>query len=217
MFVLAMPALASTIATIIFESHPSNDTYDGAYVGIYRGLVGNSKTLTNFVCDDYLHTIHGGMSWSAYVNSSNPPTGDEFSPGSITDPDVTGITQQLQEYNMITWLVEQIFLDPSNSKGQWGAFSGAIWSITDDAWANGNDPTKGESDLYTKTTYGGLTAQEEVLAALGHANDTTLPVFTVFTPTGSTGQEFYGTEPAIPVLLGCTFLGVGMLRKRLSA
>jgi len=209
-FVVAVPAFPSTVLITFVQANANDQTFNGDYAGLYDGKVNGVKT--EFVCDDFLHNISGGESWTANVNSSapvnpDPTTGNRFGPGTINNPLLTvlNLTQQ-EEYNMITWLVEQIFADPSNSNHQWGAYQGAIWAITDSAWQDGD---------YT-ASYGGLTAKGEVIAAEAYKDVPAARI--VYTPAeGQPGQEFYGTEPAIPVLLGFTFVGVGMLRKRLSA
>jgi hypothetical protein len=85
------------------------------------------------------------QTWAAYINTNNPlstgPTGVRYGVDSLygqyvmTNPDLAGsdgdgdflgtVTQK-EEYNMISWLVEQIFNDQTNSAGDWGAYGGAI-------------------------------------------------------------------------------------------
>ncbi|HUY14087.1 MAG TPA: hypothetical protein VMX16_10745 [Terriglobia bacterium] len=179
------------------KSAPHN-TYGGFYVGIYLGTVNGVQT--EFVCDDFLHDITLGQQWSAVPGSTNPVTGGvEFGPlplgVPITNPALlsSDLTQQ-QEYNMITYLADQIFADQDNSHGNWGYLSWAIWSITDHAWDN--------------STYYTAPVQYDVAQALAHDNNN--GDLNVFTPDPNTaGQEFLSTPEASSVLLLGIFLAAG--------
>ena len=216
MFGLATAAFANTV-TITFQNINSHDdVYANAYAGIYEGKV--NGTSAQFVCDDFLREIHNGDSWSAYVNSNNPvttgPTGVKFDLTNISNPDLTNsvdpdfigtVASQQEEYNMVAWLVDQIFDDPSNSSKDWGAYAGAIWSLTDGAWNNAS---------YTQAYGGGLTAYEALSEAYSHRDDTDLEAFNVYTPDPlNAGQEFFSpaAEPATFVLLGLTVLAACLL------
>jgi len=223
---LATPVFATT-ATIQYKSPVDPSAiYNGFYAGIYNGLL-NGKPAT-FICDDYLHEIGSGTSWQASVNSNNPPTGDRFNPSTNTNPLLlkdsnneysgSSLTSQQEEYNMITWLVVQIISDPTDKNHEWAALSGAIWSITDTAW--GQWDSDGDSytynSNYTKKGGKGYSAYDYVGMALSNKDDTNLPKFTVYTPTGTYGQEFYGTpEAATTLLLGLAMLSGSLLRKKL--
>jgi len=205
---LSTRVFASTV-TIQFTSASSYDTtYANAYAGIYNGTVNGRST--EFVCDDFLTEISNGQSWSAYANTNRLASNTEpvkFAPSTISNPLFTfgnpsyigTVSSQQQEYNMVSWLVEQIFGNPTDSGGQWGAYAGAIWSLTDGAW---NSPS------YT-ASYGGLTAEGELVAAYSHRNDTNLPLYYVYTPNPlDAGQEFFSPvpEPATSLLLSIVLL-----------
>jgi hypothetical protein len=168
----------------VFGGDP-HDGYGGNYgVGFYTGTVTTNGTTTSaiFICDDFLHSITQGQSWSATGSNSSSIGSVRFDASQITNPDLVnaGITTQ-QEYNMIGYLVTQLLTAPSS---QWQYISWAIWSITDGAWhANGCTSNCTETSWYQ--TY----VQSWVMAALN--NDNTTYSFTIWTPTGSKGQEFF--------------------------
>jgi hypothetical protein len=222
---LATPVFATT-ATIQYVSPvDSGAVYNGFYAGVYNGLLNGSAA--KFICDDYLHDIGPNHPWTANVNSNNPATGDRFDPSTVTNPLLlknpnneysgSSLTSQLEEYNMITWLVEQMLGDPSDSHKEWAALSGAIWSTTDTAWGTWNSSTKYTYNAAYTTKGGlGLSAQQYVQSALSHKDDTNLPKYTVYTPTGGYGQEFFGApEASTTLFLGLSVLSSGLLRKRL--
>ncbi len=222
---LAATAFAGTV-TITFTSASSYDnTYDGFYAGIYNGYVNN--TPAQFVCDDFLTEIGDGQMWSAYSNINNPvssgPTGVKYTGSTggfpISNPQLVGLglTQQ-QEYNMVTWLVQQIFNDPTNSKGDWGALGGAIWAITDGGWNNSD---------YTGTVYGSgaysMTAYDAVQNSLAYMNASSA-LYHVYTPTVyADGQEFFSptsaAEPSVALLLilSVALVGGWALKRRSSS
>ncbi|HME01164.1 MAG TPA: hypothetical protein VKM93_28105 [Terriglobia bacterium] len=170
-------------------------TFDGGFVGPYQAHVNGQKQITDVVCDDFDATIANQDYWDVSVyspavasNTIGSATDLKFSPGvpnpstgqkpvydpNITNPDLapggadgvptTGMTQA-QEYDMIGWLVAQIFADPTNSKGTWGALQGAIWSITDHGYSiNACGPKPGNALCYTES-FGGETAQGELALA----------------------------------------------------
>ena len=199
---LAVASYAGDV-TIKFTNPKSapHNTYGGFYVGIYLGTVNGAQT--EFVCDDFLHDIVGSQQWSAVPGSTNPVSGGvEFSPGSITNPDLpSGLTQQ-DEYNMITYLADQIFADQDNSNAQWGYLSWAIWSITDGAWN------------YDGGTYYTNPVKTYVQDALNNAltNNGDLNVYTP--DPNKDGQEFLSPVPeAGSVLLLGIFLAAGAALK----
>jgi len=226
----AMSASAGTVTIKFSNASPHDGTYSGwdsltgqsenAYAGVYEGYVGS--TATDFVCDDFLRNISNGNSWSANEYGSNPVSaGVKFSPSQITNPDLTGLgLSQQAEYAMIGWLVGQILADPTNSLNDWSSLNGAIWSITDGAWANnGFDYAHGIEDSNYTTAVGTYSAKQDVTRALAHKNDTS-PDYPVYTPDPTNaGQEFFGPVPeaGTPLLLGFAFLGGSFLRRKLLA
>ena len=222
--ILALASTASaTTVTIQFTSADSHDSvYGGYYAGIYHGTV-NGQSAT-FISDDFLTDISNNQSWQAYANSNSPvssgPTGVKYTSSGGTynmsnadlttgdkDSDFIGsVASPQEEYNMVTWLVEQIFKDPKNSKEDWGAYAGAIWSITDGGWK----PSDYENKVFG-TGVNALTAESAVALAYGHRDDTNLPKYHVYTPTDfSKGQEFYSAaEPDTALLLILTLISIG--------
>jgi len=214
----ASRAFAGT-AVIQFNNVSSYDgVYDGAYSGVYYGTV-NGQSAT-FICDDFVNDITYGQSWDANVNSNQNVGGANNvrylgSGGTgtyyINNPNLTpgstyafqglpsgGLSQQ-QEYNMISWLVEQMLNDTNNHDGNWASYAGAIWSTADDGWNNGSG---GFNAFYLNQNGGTETAQYFVQEALGHDNDTNLPTYAVYTPNGlscsgcsNNGQEFFSPVP----------------------
>lgn len=144
-------------------------------------------------------------------------------PGCVS---AAGLTQQ-DEYEMIDYLVNLMFIDGSNGHyANWASEAGAIWSIADGGW---------NSSSYTINNGGSHTAQYFVGQALAYeeTNPTSFPKYSIYTPTaadqlvpctgpnqsGCDGQEFWGPyqptpEPTLAALLSVTFLGVGLLGKR---
>jgi len=179
---------AETIDTITFNN-PTGFVYGGVYVGIYQGTVndGSTTTPTNFICDDFDHDIWPGYSWTAYVGGTNPVSSTlRFGPGDTTNPNLQNLTQQ-EDYNMVTYLAEQIFADPNNNSGNLGYLAWAIWSI--------NSSNAFQSPYYT---YGPQGVDAFVNDALNH-KDTNNGNLIVYTPTaGEPGQEFLAQGPVPP-------------------
>lgn len=181
---------------------PYSQVYAGVYTGIYLGTINGSGPTVDFVCDDFIDHISGGESWSALVGQTNPvSSGVLFGPTNpngtypITNPTVLAAdgntVSQQQEYNMVTYLANLIFADPTNSAGQWEYESWAIWSITDGGWSYDG------GEYYTPQV------QAYVTLALA-AENTNNGNLTVYTPTVSgDGQEFLTTpEPSSLILMG---------------
>jgi hypothetical protein len=178
---LTTAAMAGTIDTITFNN-ATGVAYGNVYVGIYQGTVfnGSTTTITDFICDDFNHEIGSGDFWNAYVGSTNPISSMlRFGPTDIVDPELSGLTQQ-EDYNMVTYLAEQIFADPDNSNGNWGYLAWAIWSI--------NSSKAYESPYYNSEV------NEFVTDALAY-KDTNNGNLIVYTPTGDLGQEFLARDP----------------------
>ena len=185
-----------TPGTITFQA-TDGVAYGGDYVGIYLGTVNGGPGITDFICDDFDHEISTGESWTATVGSTNPVTPNvRFGPADITNPDLIGqVSTVQQDYNMITYLANQIYADPTNSKGDWGYLSWAIWSINSDSW---------NSPYYT------IQVQAFETDALQHENDDNGDL-TVYTPaTGQPGQEFLADGPAAPEPPGLVLVGTAL-------
>ncbi len=185
-------------------------------MGFYQGTVNGGPAVTDFICDDFDHDIYPGYSWNAVVGSTDPVSSNtvRFGPATITNPSLTGLdlTQQ-EDYNMVTYLAEQIFADPNNSKGDWGYLAWAVWSLNTEP----NSPAAWNSPYYTTQV------QTFVTEALGH-KDTNNGNLIVYTPTdGQPGQEFLALdphptpEPASVVLFGTALalLLAGLASKKL--
>ncbi|HME01167.1 MAG TPA: hypothetical protein VKM93_28120 [Terriglobia bacterium] len=245
---LVMPAFAQGTAVILFSDANGDGSYGGFGAGIYHGTLNNESA--EFICDDFTHEIGGGYYWQANVNTpdsnavrfgstatpSTPPSNPDLAAGKTyggyTIP--TGGITQAQEYDMIGYLVAQIFSHPSNASAN-AVLNGAIWAITDGAW----DPSY---------NYAGSGAEADVEAAatavLGLPSVTGHPQFdsqgyTVFTPTDNPTQTFttptggthyadgsaqefwaYTPEPAAVVLLGWGALALtlgSLVRKKFLA
>jgi len=205
--------LALTTAAIADPGSTDKITFDNAtgvaygdfYVGLYQGTVNGGPAITDFICDDFTHDITDGNYWTAAVGSTNPVNGAtvRFGPNDITNPDLMLqgkplVTTVQEDYNMLTYLADQIFADPHNSNRDWGYLSWAIWSINSDAWNSSNYTTD---------------VRAFVADALDHKDDNNGNLI-VYTPTdGQPGQEFFGqdpvSEPASMVLFG-TFLALAI-------
>ena len=225
---LAPSAFAGSQTVIIQFNNvsPYDGVYGGGYAGIYTGTV-NGQAAT-FICDDFINEITYGQSWDANVNSSQGVTQNgndnvRYAPSNQGQYDISnpyllglGLTQQ-QEYNMISWLVEQILNDPNNADGNWASYAGAIWSTADGGW---------KVSSYTQLNGGTETAQYFVQQAYENAvvNAVPVPTYTVYTPNGHSctgcnslnGQEFFSPnviatpEPPLAVILGADLLLLGM-------
>lgn len=138
------------------------------------------------------------MTGHSPYDMSNPDLGVGTDTG---DGDSLGKVSQTQEYTMISWLVEQIFNDPTNKNGDWGAYGGAIWSIADGGWK--------VSDYENKVFGGGLTEEAAVADAFAHKDDAHLPKYNIYTPSPlKAGQEFFSpaAEPSTVLLLSLVLL-----------
>jgi len=201
--VLAIPASASTV-TIQFNSAPQS--YGGYGVGIYQGTVNGANAL--FVCDDFYTDISGGSTWQADVNSTDPVSSDVlFTGANVFFPfPIGGSLTQQQDYNMIGYLANRIFADPTNASGQWGYESFALWTLNDSA-------------AWTSAVNGGFS--NDVLPYLHDAYNArnTLTNDVVYTPVpGNAGQEFVSQTPEPPgftlVLTGIGLVGLSYWRRR---
>jgi len=246
--VWAIPSFATSTSLIQFNTVSQYDgVYDGDYAGIYLGTVtqNGQTTQAQFICDDFISEITYGQSWNAYNNTNNPlsqgsqgvryaPSGqsqyDMSNPNLIQGSGMTlagvpssGLSQQ-QEYNMIAWLVGQLFSDTNNHDGNWASLAGAIWSTADGGW---NDGHGGFNSSYLGTNGGTETAQWYLEQALTHQNDN-LPNYNVYTPFAApncgqpnqpscNGQEFFSPAPeaATTMLLSLSLLSAGLFRKKL--
>jgi len=240
--VLARPGFAQQQQVTITFTNPvnaPNNTDGGVYVGLYQGTINNGTTTTPayFVCDDFLHDISANQYWTANAGVTKPVSSTaEFSwstNGSLNvtnqdligwvtgkgngtlgyaDYDLQGLSQQ-QLYGMVTYLAQQIFADPTNSKGQWGNLSFAIWSITDSAWA-ACEPncTQGQAQWGKFSSAYNSTVQSDIYSALTASLSGLYGSLNVYTPvpTGA-GQEFLSTpEPSAVVLLACGTLALAL-------
>lgn len=209
-------------ASFVCDDFLSEITYGQSW---YANDHSNNLTLDPLTVDPTTHADAGVR----YAPTSKY-NGDPYV---ISNPDVGAGLSQQGEYNAISWLVWNIFNGPSKD---WGIYGGAIWSIADGGW-------KGTCKIGTKVyndncsylqdddgDYDGTTTQNLVALALTHVNDTSHH-YTVWTPDelgykcnqpghpSCNGQEFWGpyqpaSEPTVAFLLGATFLGVGLLGKR---
>jgi len=252
---LAIPALGQQVQVQISLTGvaydgtygPAGNPAETGYAGVYQGTLNGVTVPTGFVCDDFLSNISIGDYWEAYTNSNKgslsgvrfAPGGSAYDSAGITNPDIGGtetqgakpynnnpaITQQ-EEYNMLSYLVQQIFNEPQNNNNEWGALGGAIWSITDGAWGSWNSASSYSYNKAYQTAYGqgcgngaltaqcADTAQEWVQLAYQNRDDTNLPTYAVYTPFPGGGcgqstnyvcqaQEFFAQtpEPSALVLL----------------
>ena len=183
---LALPVAAGA-ATIIFNSAPANGY--GYGVGIYDGTV--DGVAASFVCDDFYTDIADNQSWPAMVGNTNSAnSGFLFNPSNPADAGapLPGNINQQQDYNMIGWLANQIFADPTNGSGNWANLSFAIWSLND-------------ANAYTYAQSQGIGSEVNSLIAGAYSYRNTPSNLTVYTPLvgypnpNASGQEFVSPPP----------------------
>jgi len=204
---LATPTFAQEI---LFTGAASGDPGYGpesGSAGVYNGyvLTGGQPISTNFVCDDYNHTIGGGQNWSVTVTQyavqgvssgvefdalpngleadeglgSGAPSGNtNLSNADFKTGGSIGNITIATEYDMIAWLVTEILDNPSATANN-AAYNGAIWAITDDGWNTGD-----YTSIYNGGSLDAATAVTNAYNAVRLDGWTPPNTLYIYTPTG---------------------------------
>ena len=195
MFLALVPVVAGA-STITFTSAPVS-AY-GFGVGLYYGTVDGVDAL--FVCDDFFTDIGGGQSWHANDGVTDPssPTNMFTGAGAFLPFPISGTLTTQQDYNMLGFLADKIFADPTDAGGQWGVDSFAIWSLNDSA-------------AYTSYAQSqGIGGAVSSLLSSAYANKNNPTDLTVYTPDPwNTGQEFLSPAVATPEPPGFSLMFIG--------
>ena len=193
---VAAPAVADTVKLV----GVGGANQGGVYVAPYFLKVNNSALL-NVMCDDYLHDVTIGESWTATI----VPFSD-ISSGRFWDP--ADPATSLHEYEMAFWLFDEWQSHPSQA----GNINFALLAIFDPAVIGHSGWTIGPNAK--------LNSASSWLYAAEHFNgsfDYSSFYLVVPTDLSQTGpQEYIGRtpEPAALALVGTGFVALGFLRRR---
>ncbi|MGB7958190.1 MAG: hypothetical protein WCF77_05145 [Minisyncoccia bacterium] len=182
---LALAGVASA-STVTFDS--ASQYFDNFGVGIYSAMVNGVQK--NVFCDDFYTDISNNQSWAATDGTNDPVSGGLLFNGSdvfLPFPIPGNVTTQ-QDYNMIGFLANKIFADPTNVSGDWGYDSFAIWALNDKA-------------AWTTAQTGGFSPEVLSLLSAAYNNRNTTSDFAFWTPNPTNaGQEFGAPVPEPPSL-----------------
>jgi len=150
-------------------------------------------------CDDFLHEIYIGETWSASVHTFSD----------LGDVRFQGLnsSQTLKHYGEIAWLIQEMSQHPS----QLGDIQFALWAVNDPAVASqsgyNSDSaywlSQAENKTYTPAMFGNFEILTPTSSAVTSAQE-------MFVPTAT-------PEPASLFLFGTGLIGMATLvRKRLK-
>ena len=189
-----------------------NNVMGGVYVGPYNlTLTGGLKPVKlHLVCDDFKSNVYIGEHWKVKTSTFN----------SLTNVKWHG---QTKNYEMVAWLVEQMFSSKyrSDSKAvanlQW-----AIWDIFDPNVSK-HDP-HGTISHKEQLAIASWLSLAQTHYASGHYSNLVIytPIPGSQRPSGyGTPQEYFGwnpptqtPEPASLLLFGSGMIGLASLRRR---
>jgi len=195
---LAATAVADTIEVTF--TGVNGDNQGGYYISPYYGFLTDKhgkKTDVDLACDDFLHEITWGETWTATVSTFQDLSQVRFQAGT---PSLT-----FQRYGEMAWLLEQMSQNPSQA----GDIQFALWSIPDPAVQSQPGFTPGSAHWLTlaenKTyTPGGFWRFE---------------ILTPTDPTANSAQEMFierpTPEPASLALFGTGLLGLAAFVRKL--
>jgi hypothetical protein len=124
MLMLATAAIASADGVSLTLNNGGTDIMGNVYVGAYN--FSSSTGSLQLICDDYVHEVYGGESWTAST-STLPSLG---SVSSFSTGQFSGST--LVQYEEVAWLAQGIFaLGPvtSSNATKIGDMQYALWDI----------------------------------------------------------------------------------------
>ena len=206
---------------------------DNIYVGPYYATINGVQTA--IICDDFADDSFVPEIWTATVSNVSGPLGSSVLFGNNTpiysnSSPTTGTLTQDQAYEASAWLAEQLVMAPSAATA--ADIQYALWEVMSPVAVNAY---LGSVDTTLQSTINGANGYYTEAVTMAKAGDFSASEFsnvTIYSPTapGYTGatcpgypgdqcptlppQEFLTVatpEPAQIALLGCDFLGVGML------
>jgi hypothetical protein len=213
LLVLAAAATASADSVPLQLMDGGNDVMAGVYVGPYNFVTTGNVPL-HLICDDYIHDVYPGESWTANT-STLPPLGSnlQFPGGSLT------------QYEEVSWLAQQIFalypVTPGNA-ATIGYMQYAIWDIFT-CGASGLASATCASAGFTGTDLAGVTTwYNNALSEYATGNYSDVVIYTPASngiPQGTWPQEYIGIrtpapEPGSLMLIVTGLAGLATQRRR---
>jgi PEP-CTERM motif len=189
-----------------------NNTMGGVSVGPYNLTLtsGTKHTLVQLVCDDFKDNVYPGEHWNVKLSTFN----------SLLNVKWTG---QTKNYEMVGWLVEQMFSPTYKSnKSAVADLQWAIWDIFDPQ-VSSHDPHGSISKLDQKSITNWLKLAQ---SNYGSGNYSNLVIYTAVSGSqvpfkDGPPQEYFGwnpptrtPEPASLLLFSSGMLGLACLRRR---
>lgn len=211
---LAAAATASANTVTLTLNNGGTDQMGGVYVGPYN-FTGSTGSL-HLICDDYMHEVWGGESWTASTSTLPPLTQPlQFPLGSLA------------QYEEVAWLAQHIFaLGPANSGNnqQIGWMQYALWDIF--TCSNGPGSAGCASAGLSGPNQAGVALwYQNAVNGYGSGNYSDVVIYTPVcnsqTPCSQgTPQEYIGIvstpEPGTLLLLGAGLFSLAGFRRRLT-